>query len=61
MLDEQDATNVDQKGLPFTVRLLAGRYHRSDKRETMLDSHRLRDRPQEDHPFDDCIPSLDRP
>jgi len=60
MLDYQDATNVDKKGLPLTVRIARALYARTDCRGPCLGSNSLRHWSQEGHPTDAHLPRRDR-
>jgi hypothetical protein len=50
MLDYQDATNVDKKGLPFTVGFFQHLRVYSRVERAAVDPNGVRDRSQEDHP-----------
>lgn len=54
MLDEQDATNRDNKGLPFTASVIALLAQLMPYGPT--DPDRLYRRPQESYPPDDFLP-----
>ena len=60
MLDEQDATNRDAKGLPFTVRVPQSVYLTGQTLSNVTDTYRLRHRSQENHPLDYSIPRIYR-
>lgn len=54
MLDEQDVTNRDNKGLPFTASAIVLLGQLIPHRPT--DPDRLHHRSQESHSPDDCLP-----
>lgn len=58
MLDEQDATNRDNKGLPFTASVIILLARCTPYRPT--DSDRLCHRPQKSHSSDDFLPGFHR-
>lgn len=61
MLDEQDATNRDAKGLPFTVRTVMLLRGGAAVLTACADPDGLHHRPQEDDSSHALVPCVDRP
>lgn len=62
MLDNQDKTNVDKKGLPFTVRTVfiseyRGKPQKRRKRQSLTGTN---SRPEQEDQIDSRLPRLDR-